>query len=92
MTDQELEQVAGALFAAAAPASLAASQSSRRVGLIVRHSPPDHALPAERVAVFSVTSALALDEPAWRSLLDQPQRTFRMHIETGFPGVGTNLG
>jgi len=77
MIDQELEQVAEGMFTARQrQQTLAASQASLQDWL--EHSvslPQGQPLsPAERWRVFSATSALALDEPAWRSILEsQPQ-------------------
>jgi hypothetical protein len=77
MIDQELEQAAEDLFAAQQrQQSLTASQTNLQDWL--EHSitlPQDQPLsPVERWRVFSATSALALDDLAWRAILEsQPE-------------------
>ena len=77
MIDQDLEQIAGANFAARQrQQTLAASQASLQDWLDHSASlPQDQPLsPVERWRVFSATSALALDDPAWRTILEsQPE-------------------
>jgi hypothetical protein len=77
MVDQELEQTAEELFTARQrQGTLAAGQASLQDWLELSASLPlDQPLsPAERWRVFSATSALALDEPAWHAILEsQPE-------------------
>jgi hypothetical protein len=77
MIDQELEQTAEELFAAQQrQQTLTASQASLEDWLEYSTTlPQDQPLsPVEKWRVFSATSALALDEPAWHAILEsQPK-------------------
>jgi hypothetical protein len=73
MIDQELEQTAKDLFAAQQrQQTLTASQASLEDWLEFSTTlPQDQPLsPVEKWRVFSVTSALALDDPAWSLILE----------------------
>ena len=73
MIDQALEQAAEDLFAAhQRQQTLTASQVSLEDWLEFSTTlPQDQPLsPAEKWRIFSVTSALALDDPAWRLILE----------------------
>ena len=73
MTDQELEQAAEGLFGARQrQQTLAASQAGLKDWLKLSTSLPQNQplSPIERWRVFSATSALALDDPAWRTILE----------------------
>jgi hypothetical protein len=87
--DQELEQIAGDLFSAqkrlqALAASRAVLQSWQQK---LRAYPEGQSLlPAERWQIFSAAASLALDDPAWRTILanqpsaDSAVRAYRIWI------------
>jgi hypothetical protein len=73
MIDQQLEQAAQGLFTARQrQQALAASQAALQAWLEgSARLPQDQPLtPTEKWKVFSAASALALDDPAWRAILD----------------------